>query len=259
MRFRPGKGRDIVMADPHAMAHLVREGLEQIEFDPEVDRLFLLGDLVDRGPYSDEMLELLNEPWCFSVRGNHEDAFLQCYQGGRVDPAALQFHVEHNGGGWWLELTEERRQAHLAAYARMPLVIEVETARGLVGMVHAEVPRGMDWDTFKANLEAGDPRTIQSALWGRSRVKNNDHRGVKGIDRLFSGHTIMNRACRLGNCYFMDTGAFLSLTGEDQGALTVTDIIATTGVITGQPTATGLWQSVFRRGETRPFGDYVKD
>lgn len=258
LRFNRGKGRDIVMADVHAMAHLVRAGLAQIDFDPEVDRLFLLGDLVDRGPYSDEMLDLLNEPWCFSVRGNHEDAILQCYQGGRLDPAAMAHHVKRNGGAWWLDLSEERRQAHLAAYARMPLVIEVETVRGLVGLVHAEVPPGMDWNTFKAKLEAGDNHTIMSALWGRRRITENDDRGVKGIDRLFSGHTIVTRACRLGNCYFMDAGAFLSLSSDEHGSLTVTDMIAATQVITGVASTKSLWNSIFKSG-VQPFSPYVKD
>lgn len=253
-----GLGRDFVMGDPHGMIHLVRAALARLDFNPAIDRLFIVGDLVDRGPYSDEALELLNEPWCFCVRGNHEQCFLDCYQGGRLNTAALEFHVRENGGAWWLALSEERRQAHLAAYAKMPLVIEVDTVRGTVGMVHAEVPRGMDWATFKARIEAGDHHTTMSALWGRTRAKNNDHRGVHGIGRIYSGHTILDRMSRLGNCYMLDTGAFLSLADVDDGKLSVTDMIASTGIITGRPTLSS-WFGGLIQPEPAPFGNYSKD
>jgi serine/threonine protein phosphatase 1 len=251
-----GRGRDFVLADVHGMLHLVHVFLAQVDFDPEVDRLFIVGDLTDRGPYSDEVLELLRMPWCIVVRGNHEQCFLDIYQGGRLDAAALDFHVRRNGGAWWLDLSEARRQEHLDAYARMPLAIEVATARGTVGIVHAEVPRGMDWPTFKAQLLAGDHHTMQSALWGRTRVKAGDESGVLGIGRIFCGHTIVDSVTRLANCYMLDTGAFMRLAGHDR-QLTAANLLTQSRILVAPRAAKGE-TNIFDSEGDGPFGLYAR-
>lgn len=254
-RLGRGLGRDFVVGDIHGMFHLVMQALDELKFDPRVDRLFSVGDTVDRGPFSAEARAFLREPWVHAARGNHEQMFLDCYQGGRLDAAALQHNVDRNGAGWWLELSPVERDELLEEFSRMPLAIEVETERGTVGLVHAEVPRRMDWPTFTAALEAGDDHTIQSCLWGRTRVKSGDVSGVLGIDRVFSGHTILGQVSRLGNCYFLDTGAFLR-NGEDQGSLAVANLIAATAPIMKRPKSAGILQ-LFEKVRSGPFGDYM--
>ena len=65
-------GRDFVVGDIHGHASKLMEQLDQLRFDIDKDRLICVGDLVDRGPESAQALALLNEPWFFSVLGNHE-------------------------------------------------------------------------------------------------------------------------------------------------------------------------------------------
>lgn len=258
LRLPRGKGRDFVVSDIHGMFHLVMKAMEELQFDPSVDRLFSVGDTVDRGPFSAAARQFLREHWVKAVRGNHEGMFLDCYQGGQLDLAALKFNVERNGADWWLEISDEERWELLSIFAQMPLAIEVETSRGLVGLVHAEVPRGMDWQTFCALLEAGDPHTCASALWGRTRVTANDRSGVPGVDRIYSGHTIHGQVQRLGNCFMLDTGAFLSAE-EEGGRLTVANMVAATTPLLARPNAQQKHSSLQLFGETSrtPFSAYL--
>lgn len=257
-RVGRGRGRDFIVADIHGSFHLVKRALDAVSFNPKVDRLFVVGDLVDRGPYSQAVLEFLREPWVFVVRGNHEQMVLDLYATGTLDEDALAFHVERNGMGWWLETPQARREAILDLFAQLPVAMEIETARGSVGMVHAEVPVGMDWPTFVSKLEAFDHHTIQSALWGRIRASRNDTRGVRGIDRVFSGHTPQfGGARKLGNCYLVDTGACFNAQGHPSGKLTMANLACQTGIITtGQPRVLPLID-LFEPTSAGPFGNYT--
>jgi serine/threonine protein phosphatase 1 len=65
------RGRDFVIGDLHGCLDQLQLKLALVSFAPERgDRLFAVGDLVDRGPDSLGCLNLLREPWFFSVLGN---------------------------------------------------------------------------------------------------------------------------------------------------------------------------------------------
>jgi hypothetical protein len=76
---RNDSGNDFVVSDPHG--HLESLG-RQIQSLGERDRLFICGDLVDRGPDSLKLIQTLiqekmNGKHIFCVRGNHEDMVLK--------------------------------------------------------------------------------------------------------------------------------------------------------------------------------------
>ena len=228
------QGRDFVMGDVHGTFSLVRQALDKVGFDPRKDRLFSVGDLVDRGPLSDEAAEFLTLG--HAVRGNHESMFLDIYADGVPDEDQLALATRHNGMEWWMDLTPARREAHLRAFAGLPIAIEVETRRGTVGLLHAEVTPGLTWQQFVARVEADDPVVIEQALWGRGRVKRGDRAGVPGVGRVFVGHTPLNRPVRLGNVYYVDTGAvFGVLDPQVNGRLTFADMAARTMVLERAP------------------------
>jgi len=224
------QGRDFVIGDLHGAEELLKQAMAEAKFDPAKDRVISCGDLVDRGPNSADVLWLLQQPWFFAARGNHENAFLRlCDANGNADKARVEFNRK-NGMGWILDLTQEQRKATYAAIKKMPLAIEVKTDRGTVGFLHGEVPKGMDWDTFKKKIDAHDLDTIQSCLWSRTRIEANDATGVPGIDRVFEGHTTVNGGPKqLGNCFYVDTGAVFRLLKINTGPemfLTFADIRA---------------------------------
>lgn len=222
------RGQDYVVGDLHGCYQQLTQRLQQVGFNPDVDRLFSVGDLVDRGPESESALDYLAMPWFHAVRGNHEQMFLELYSDGEPSRAALEYVCSRmsNGMQWWLDLAQDKRRAFLEAFARLPFAIEVQTARGSVGLVHADIPKGMGWKRFLARIEARDDRTIQTAIWGRTRIKDKDTSGVAGIDRVFVGHTIQTRTRRLGNIYYIDSGAFIAEIGRLDAGLTVVHLMA---------------------------------
>ena len=219
------------MGDIHGMYDEVLEAMKQARFDPERDWLLACGDLVDRGPGSRRALRFLQQPYLKALRGNHEDMFLCLYEEGSPSQEALEFVCSRNGMQWWLDVAEEERQALVQAFRKLPLAMEVQTPRGLVGLVHGEVPLGMDWPTFVRNLEQGDARTVKACLWGRDRVEGNIQDVVPGVGRIFSGHTPQDGCVgRYGNMFVVDTGAFLRHTHPDEarGHLSVAELILQT-------------------------------
>ena len=200
-------GRDFTIGDVHGCVDLVERALERVKFDPSRDRLFPVGDLIDRGPDSARSAKLLLHDFVHSVPGNHERMLIDIYADGEPYPNALAYYCRHNGLDWWLDTKDEVRQDVLDLIRPLPFTIETLTCRGSVGFVHAEVPSGMDWQTFLQKIESGDAHVREQAVWGRTRADRGDTSGVAGIDRLFVGHTVMDGPVRQGNVYYIDTGA----------------------------------------------------
>lgn len=239
-------GRDFVVGDVHGQIAMLDRVLRAVSFDRHLDRLFSLGDLIDRGPGSEELVRRFHEePALFCIRGNHEELLLAS----RFNPAYRRVW-ERNGGDWADELTDQRLAELAGMVEQMPLVIELDLGDGRrIGMVHAEVPPGMDWETVRQvqpgpsdQVDDQDSNLESSLLWGRRRMNalmlmaqnpeaedvNSAERKrairavtpVAGIDLVLVGHTIIpaHRPARSGNVMFLDTGAY-----KIDGRLTLAD------------------------------------
>ena len=156
-------GRDFVVGDIHGMFHHLEVLLEDIGFDIQRDRLFSVGDLVDRGPHSADAFNWLDRPWFVACRGNHEQFAIDS-----VDPEQLDVWVKRNGGAWWTELSETEQAEFRRRFSELPLAIEVDTESGMVGIVHADVPPLISWDRFVDLLESRNPDAIFYAMWSRN-------------------------------------------------------------------------------------------
>lgn len=109
------QGRDFVVGDIHGAFDLVLRAMEQAKFDPAIDRLFSVGDLIDRGNGSHRCVKLLAQPYVHVVRGNHEDMLIDLYKDGEPAHEILMFAARSNGFGWWLSTSDSQRQDILAA------------------------------------------------------------------------------------------------------------------------------------------------
>ena len=100
------RGRDFVVGDLHGCFGLLDRLLEHVRFDPASDRLFSVGDLVDRGPDSLRCVEFLASPWFYAVKGNHETLLLEFFESYLADGTMddwdrfPQSDVALNGGEW---------------------------------------------------------------------------------------------------------------------------------------------------------------
>lgn len=198
------RGRDLAVGDIHGHFERLRECLEAVDFDPLVDRLFSVGDLVDRGPGSAHALQWLAEPWFHAVQGNHESLAVNHLRGGRVD---LDMY-RAAGGGWFLDLPRAEQVRFVEVFERLPIALQVDTAGGPVGLLHADSPFD-DWAQLYASLQAGDDLQVREVCqWSRRRLKEGDSRPVKGLRALLVGHTPVLEIKVLGNVWHLDTGGW---------------------------------------------------
>ena len=215
------KGNDYVVGDIHGCFTLLQKNLDDIKFNPEVDRLFCVGDLVDRGRESEESINWLAKDWFFCVRGNHEDMAIEFYQyceyiGDEEKDVRYVNNYTQNGGAWFIALpVEEKRKFH-DAFINLPLVIDIETSSGLVGITHAST-HFPDWNTLSSflsdesaleyNHEEDWNDFFQDLIWNRDLIKYGDPRVIENVYKVYHGHTPTNKIVELGNRVYIDTGA----------------------------------------------------
>lgn len=224
LRFpRNPTGCDYVVGDIHGCFSQLERRLTQLEFDPARDRLFSVGDLIDRGPASIQALAWLHKPWFHACLGNHEAMLLVLGEQWRAQPDWLLA----NGGEWWFELDAAQQAEFRAGFRQLPFAMEVETGHGSVAIVHADVSAGQNWPQFRQALEAGDEHARATAIWSRSRADGLVRHGVQGIDRVVCGHTIHAGGVVVrGNVWFVDTGSFLAPEGDTLTVLALSDLFA---------------------------------
>ncbi|HUH31582.1 MAG TPA: metallophosphoesterase [Rhodanobacter sp.] len=199
------RGRDFVVGDIHGCFERLQYELDVIGFNGARDRLFSVGDLVDRGPSSEECVDWIAKPWFHAVRGNHEQMAIGV-AAGRHD--AGNYLV--NGGGWFLALDESRQKLIAEVLDSLPYLIEVDTPAGRVGIVHAEI-NGDSWAEFSAALDSVESnnkrkRLTEIALWSRTRITHGDTEHIKDLHCLYVGHTPIKHPVELGNVRYIDTG-----------------------------------------------------
>lgn len=198
-------GTDYIVGDIHGCFDQLQALVEACSIDPVHDRLFAVGDLIDRGPHSLDALRWMEKPWFHACLGNHEDMLLSS------DNPLSFLNWMNNGGEWWLQQDEPTREEFQLTISQLPLAMEIESPWGCVGIVHADVPKDMSWSQFIQALESGDDRTRWIAIWGRARADGQVSVGVNGVDRVVCGHTIMfsKEIKTVANVWFIDTGAYM--------------------------------------------------
>ena len=195
-------GKDYVVGDIHGYVTQLREQLDLLGFNASTDRLIAVGDLIDRGPESAEALNLLEQPWFFSVLGNHEHLMVD----------SLKYHSSmkrltwlQNGGDWITQTTPQQWKSWLDELEELPVGIEVTTPSGTrYGIVHADYPRN-DWSEFSELSQ----KELERAIWARDNFTQRSEHRVSGIDWLIHGHNISDGELTLGNRIYIEPGSFL--------------------------------------------------
>lgn len=207
------QGRDFAVGDIHGYFTALQAGLDHIGFDPAVDRLFAVGDLVDRGPESRMVIDWLEKPWFHSIFRNHEEMI--CHAVLRADPGIGV------GDEWLSELDNAEKQRIAQRLVQLPLGIEVETEGGLVGLIHADCPYD-DWDDIQetdwSRHDESSP-LVQTCLWSTERYQRKYTGTVKNIRAVVHGHVTLRDVELLGNVHYIDTKG-----GNERGKFTFLDL-----------------------------------
>ena len=194
------QGKDYVVGDIHGSFRDLMQILLKMNFDFEKDRLFSVGDLCDRGMFSEDVLKWMNYDWFFPVFGNHEALLM-----GYVEKLINYEAIIKIGGEWWFEINEQEQEKIMEYFNLLPIAIEVETSHGKIGIIHATCP--MDsWNDFKLKLEEDDAyKYINKAIW--TYCKNREQHKVNDIESIIVGHTTLENMLQIENVFFIDTGA----------------------------------------------------
>lgn len=197
-------GVDWVCGDLHGEFEALHAALASSGFNKAVDRLFLLGDTIDRGPESKALLEwVLATDWVHSVMGNHELMFVA----GAGDHRS---RYKHRGmGGEWATSLNEATYTSLATQCRcqLPLTITLECEKGPLGLVHAQSPFD-DWCAVQETHFS--ERFAIECTWPWNRAQGADQT-ISGITAVVSGHIGTAEIIQRGNQIWID---ILARTGQ---------------------------------------------
>ena len=183
-------GRDFVVGDVHGHLQQLQNQLDALAFDPASDRLFCLGDLVDRGPDSAALLDMIDQKTVFSILGNHEAMMIAGFE----NEQDVQLHYA-NGGEWFYDLNRSEQSRLVDKVRQWPWAMQIDTGHGTVGLIHADVPDS-SWEKveglakFASNAWAegaamSEPHialAAQPLLWNRGLIRRL-YRDVIGLGR----------------------------------------------------------------------------
>ncbi|GHS88340.1 serine/threonine protein phosphatase [Campylobacterota bacterium] len=204
-------GRDFACGDIHGCFGDLEEELDKLNFNAEKDRLFCVGDIIDRGPRSSFALLYLSYKWFFSVMGNHEYMFLVGHSECEEKEECYKAHIKY-GGEWIYEIEPKKIADLITAVDALPLVIKV----GDVLIAHAAIP---DVESLE-EIERDPFEHIDTILWHRGRYPAFN---IPEINRVYVGHTINSDPYEQGKIINIDTGAFLKHWNRS-GKLTIRQI-----------------------------------
>ena len=167
--------RTLIVGDIHGCYPQFRRLLEKVEFEEKKDRIISLGDLMDRGEMSYEVLmyvrrlkERMKER-CVLLMGNHEWMAIH----GRLDPLLRRMWYD-NGGKATIDSFKQHgdRLEHYIAWMRRNMVLYYKEE---------------DFQCVHAGIVKEEPRenTEETLLWTRLAVEENQYTGKLTI----IGHT----------------------------------------------------------------------
>jgi Calcineurin-like phosphoesterase len=228
--FEPNlEGRDFVIGDLHGAYDVFLNLLENLKFDGEKDRMFSVGDLVDRGPDSLNCLRLLKEKWFHCVLANHEQMMLEAFDGGYMGQYWFR-----NGGGWgfrfFKDWEDHKRDKHLEVggfklppetqeflellelVRELPFIMTVGMQDGSkTHIIHAELPpahRVTDSDLSSPG-KLMEIATVQShdgdfMVWGRHKFYpfyktdlSNLAKNVRIVKNMYPGYVKNDKLSRI--------------------------------------------------------------
>lgn len=140
------------------------------------DRVYFLGDLIDRGPQSAQVVKFVQNSPYQSIRGNHEQLLIDTFPGGKLHSPALQAWL-YSGGQSTVSSYRDMRQLmeDFQWLQTLPTYLDL----GDVWLAHAGVHPGLPVEE----------QTAEELCWVRDQFHSIEHPYFP--DKLIiTGHTI---------------------------------------------------------------------
>ena len=175
----------IVIGDVHGCFHTLMELLDKL---PQTKDICFVGDLIDRGPYSKEVVQFVMENKYHSVVGNHEvminDFVVWILNGGKATLNSFGGKADLNENVKIFAQTKEKKWLE-----SLPLIIEWQ---------HFIISHSYAYD--------GDKTTEDDILWGRdfkipstmSKINIFGHTPEKEVRKIEDKHYCIDTACVFG-------------------------------------------------------------
>lgn len=205
------EGIDYVVGDLHGCLEDFFMLLNRVQFNASKDRVFSVGDLVDRGPNSLGCAKLIRFPWFHAVRGNHEQMMIEAMIYNSDDDYNLWLY---NGGTWALSEDQTELVEVSKELDKLPLIIVIgKTEEKRINIAHAEIYRNKlrdlatDEDIDDWYFDAINENNI---IWGRNLVGSRQYNKEVNtqLSITYVGHTpIQTAPFELLNHRFIDLGA----------------------------------------------------
>ncbi len=181
-----------VLGDIQGCYREFRSLLDAVGFNREQDKLWFVGDLINRGPNNIDTLRFVMDlPDSVVVLGNHDLHFLAIARG----------HARPKGKDSITDLLAAPDLADLCNWLRQQPLMHIDHSRKTV-MVHAGLPPCWDTPTCRARareveaiLQGNDPDTFFAEMYGNEPATWSD--SLTGNDRL---RLITNYFTRLRFC-----------------------------------------------------------
>ena len=203
-----------IIGDVHGCSDALRRLCETLGYDENYyhedgRRLIFLGDLIDRGPDSIGVLNLVSRlvtrGRALLTLGNHDDALMRWLKGE---------HFDTSKGGLAQTITQIEtrpekktlKKAILTLYQRAPLYLVLDG--GALIIAHAGIEEEM--------IGKSDPETRRFVLNGEAVGKSSEGKTLRrdwalnyrGSAFIAYGHTPQEKALLRGNSVNLDTGAY---------------------------------------------------
>lgn len=225
-----GTDRHLIVGDIHGLYSALLKLLDQANYDPASDIVYTVGDMIDRGPRSVDVVEFFRGERRYAIKGNHELMMLN-------PDEWLGTWISKNGGG--IATLKDIRDKEIEfgwfqdIVDQFPWVIDVgeNDEEHAFRLIHAEMPPGWPESYFQKMLnDAIDHNDLSfvRCIWGRKlcqaaqtnvKIMMPADRGIQfhkeRFRTVFVGHTPLSRTMKCGDHWYIDTAFGGKLTMMD--------------------------------------------
>ncbi|MBU3023741.1 metallophosphoesterase [Aestuariibacter sp. A3R04] len=190
--------------------------LDKVNFNPEEDVLFSLGDIIDRGEDSAKLVDFMKDIGAHAVLGNHEHMMLEALLS--RDSYAMRLWTQ-NGGMWHQMAKFETLVGMCKWFLQQPLAITLNYGGKKIGISHT-LPPTWSWEHFPGSTEA----CVTPLLWDRERFTKKLNKVNHGVDFSIHGHNSTQEPVWIGNSLHIDTSYYGMPTVLDLAETIETDL-----------------------------------